>query len=154
MHFICKLHANFLKLQRICLIQFSLDCTFLGILLVVQQKQIRLGTMRLCVLSLALLGGLRIQRCRELWCRLQMQLGSDVAVAMVQAGSYSSNWTLSLGTSICCGYGPEKTKINTKIKKQIVLSYMGINANQSLQIKMIKVLKWCITLLQVASTGV
>ena len=33
--------------------------------------------------SLALLSGLRIQRCCELWCRLQMRLRSGVAVAVV-----------------------------------------------------------------------
>ena len=38
--------------------------------------------MRLWVRSLALLRGSRIQRCRELWCRLQMQLRSRVAVAL------------------------------------------------------------------------
>jgi len=31
----------------------------------------------------ALLSELRIQRCHELWCRLQMQLGSGTAVAVV-----------------------------------------------------------------------
>ena len=41
--------------------------------------------------------GLRIRRCRELWCRLQMQLGSGVAVAV--AGSYSSDLTPSLHMS-------------------------------------------------------
>ena len=35
------------------------------------------------VLSLASLSGLRIRRCRELWCRWQMWLGSGVAVAVV-----------------------------------------------------------------------
>ena len=35
------------------------------------------------VQSLALLSGLRIQHCCELWCRLKMQLGSCVAVAVV-----------------------------------------------------------------------
>ena len=30
-------------------------------------------------------------RCRELWCRLQMWIGSHVAVAVVYAGSYSFN---------------------------------------------------------------
>ena len=35
------------------------------------------------VRPLASLSGLRIWRCHELWCRSQMQLGSDVAVAMV-----------------------------------------------------------------------
>ena len=34
------------------------------------------------VRSLALLSGIRIQRCRELWHRLQTRLGSRVAVAL------------------------------------------------------------------------
>ena len=53
------------------------------------------------VRSLALLSGLRIQRCCELWCRSQMQLGSGVAVAMVLAGSCSSDLTPSWGTFKC-----------------------------------------------------
>ena len=47
-----------------------------------QRNQIRLGSMRLWVRSLASLSGLRIRRCHELWCRLQKQLGSRVAVAV------------------------------------------------------------------------
>ena len=35
------------------------------------------------VQSLALLSGLRIQRCHELWFRLQTWLGSGIAVAVV-----------------------------------------------------------------------
>ena len=38
--------------------------------------------MRLQVRSLALLSGLRIRHCRELWCGSQMQLGSRVVVAL------------------------------------------------------------------------
>ena len=41
--------------------------------------------MRLRVRSLPLLSGLTIRRCRELWCRLQMWLGSRVAVAVATA---------------------------------------------------------------------
>jgi len=41
--------------------------------------------------SIPSLSGLRIWRCHELWCRLQMQLGSRIAVAVVWAGSYSSD---------------------------------------------------------------
>ena len=48
-----------------------------------QQKRIPLGTTRLKVQSLASLSGLRMWRCRELWCRPQTQLGSGVAVAAV-----------------------------------------------------------------------
>ena len=39
--------------------------------------------------------------CRELWCRSQTWLGSYIAVAVVWAGSCSSNSTPSRGTSIC-----------------------------------------------------
>ena len=62
-----------------------------GVHIGVQQKRIQLGTMRLPFPSLASLSGLRIWRCQELWYSSQMQLGSGVAVALAQAGSYSSN---------------------------------------------------------------
>ena len=39
-----------------------------------------------------------------------MQLGSGIAVVMVEAGSYSSNSTLSLGTSMCLRCGPKKKR--------------------------------------------
>ena len=50
---------------------------------VAQQKRIQLVSMRTRDQDLVSLGGLRIQRCRELWCRLQMWLRSRVAVAVV-----------------------------------------------------------------------
>ena len=56
--------------------------------------------------------------CRELWCRLQARLASCVAVAVVWAGSCSSNSAPSLGTSICHGCGPKKTKKKKKKKKK------------------------------------
>ena len=58
--------------------------------------------MRTCTLSLASLSGWRIQHCCSL------QLGSGIALAVVQACSCSSNWTPSLGASMCHRYGPEK----------------------------------------------
>ena len=66
--------------------------------------------MRMWVQSLTLLSELRIRHCRELWYRAQMWLGSHIAVAVLQAGSCSSNWIPSLGTSICCRYSPKKQK--------------------------------------------
>ena len=39
--------------------------------------------------------------CCELWCRLQTQLGRGIAKAVGQAGSYNSDSTPSLTTSIC-----------------------------------------------------
>ena len=62
--------------------------------------QTRLVSMRMWVWSLASLSGLRIQSCCELWCRSQMQLGSLVAVAMVQASNCTSDLTPSLGISV------------------------------------------------------
>ena len=53
-----------------------------GVPVMVQLKQIRLGTMRFQVRSLALFGGLRIQRYRSLWCRSQTWLGSCIAVSV------------------------------------------------------------------------
>ena len=61
----------------------SIELTDAGVPVVAQWKQIRLGTMRLQVRSLASLTGLRIRRCRELWCTSQTRLGSGVAVAVV-----------------------------------------------------------------------
>ena len=78
---------------------------------VAQWKQIWLGTMGLRVQSLVSLSGLRIEHCHELWCRSQMRLRPCIAGAVVQADSYSSSSTLSLGTSICCG--PKKTYTHT-----------------------------------------
>ena len=57
----------------------------------VQWKRIRLGTMGLRVRALASLSGLGIRRCRELWCRSQTRLGSGDAVALMEAGGYSSD---------------------------------------------------------------
>ena len=64
--------------------------------------------MRTWVRSLASLSG--FQHFHELWCRSQTQLGSCMAVAVVQAGSCSSDSTPSLGTSVCHGCGPKKIK--------------------------------------------
>ena len=61
-------------------------------------------SVRMQVRFLASLSGLR------LWRRLQMQLRSHIGVAVVQAGSCSSNQTPSLGTSICCRCGHKMGK--------------------------------------------
>ena len=54
-----------------------------GVPIMAQRKQIWLASMRTQFRSLASLSGLRIQRCCELWCRLQTQLRSGIAVAVV-----------------------------------------------------------------------
>ena len=40
-----------------------------------------------------------------------MRLGSHVAVAVAVAGKCDSDLTPSLGTSMCCGCSPKKTKV-------------------------------------------
>ena len=67
--------------------------------------------------SLASLSGFRIRRCLELWCRSQTQLGSGIDVAVVVAGGYSFNSTLSLRNSICHECSPKKTKTKNKSSK-------------------------------------
>ena len=93
-----------------------LEISLPGVPVMAQWLTNQLGTMRLRVRSLALLSGLRIRRCRELWCSLQTQLGSSVAVALAQAGGYSSDSNPSLGTSVCQGCSPKKKKKKKKVK--------------------------------------
>ena len=80
--------------------------------------------MRLQVRSLASLSGLRIRRCRALWCRSQTWLESRVAVA---AGGNSSDSTPSLGTSMCRSSGPRKGKETHK--KIIKIVFSGLSSN-------------------------
>ena len=53
---------------------------------------------------------LRIWRSHDLWCRSQTWLRSGAAVNVAQAGSYGSNSTPSLETSICSGAAPKRQK--------------------------------------------
>ena len=69
------------------------------------------------VWSLALLSGLRIWCCYELRCSSQMWLKSGVAVAVVWAGSCSSDSNPRLGTSIRRGCGPKEKKNQSRIEK-------------------------------------
>jgi len=90
--------------------------TGMGVPVMAQWKQIWLVSMRTQVRSLASLSGLRIQCCRELWCRSQMWLGSGIAVAVAQDSDYSSNSTPSLGILICHRCGPKKTTTTKKTR--------------------------------------
>ena len=80
---------------------------------------------RMQVQSLALLRGLRIWHCHS-----HTQLGSGIAVAVVQAGSYNSHLTPSLGASICYGCGPEKKKKKKKIGDRRESLHMGKGYNE------------------------
>ena len=73
-----------------------------------QWKGIRLVSKRTQVRSLASLSGWGIWHCHELWCSLQTRLGSRIAVAVVWAGSCSSDLSLSLETSKCCRCSSKK----------------------------------------------
>ena len=67
--------------------------------------------MRSRVRSLALLSGLRIHRCHELWCRLQTQLRSRIAVAVAPIRPLAWQPPYAVGTAL------EKRQTN---KKRIV----------------------------------
>ena len=97
-------------LQTLCLIKNS----FFGSSHVAQRLRTQVVSLRMQVRSLALL---RNQRGQELCCRSQTWLGFHIAVAIPQASGCSSDWTPSLGTSLCHGCGPKKTK-KTKQTKQ------------------------------------
>ena len=74
----------------------------------------------MCVPSLASLSGSRIQCCLELWYRLQTQLGSGVALALVWAGSLEPVtliWPLAWELLYAMG-----TAIKKK-KKKVIISY-------------------------------
>ena len=100
----------------------------LGSSFVAQQKRIHLVSTHE-VQTLASLSGLGMQRCCELWCRSQTQLGSCVAVALVQASSCSSDLTPGLGTSICRGCSPKKKK--KKKKNPLILPNPGRDSSPS-----------------------
>ena len=91
-----------------------------------QQKQIQLASLRMWVQAPALLSGLRIRHCCELWCRSQTWLRScvAVAVAVAVASTCSSDSTPSLATSICLRYDPEKAKK----KKKVNMEFESISA--------------------------
>ena len=71
-----RLVINLCGLHRIWYVHKHLviNKTHLGVPVVAQQLWTQLVSMRMWVRSLALLGGLRIQHCHELWCRLHTQL--------------------------------------------------------------------------------
>ena len=92
-----------------------------GVPVVVQQKQIHLGTMRFRARSLASLSGLRIHCCRELWCRSQTWLESCIAVVVVCTGRAVAliqplAWELTYVTGMAL-------KSKKKKKKKISMSY-------------------------------
>ena len=82
-----------------------------------QRKWTWLVSMRMWVPSPALLSGLRILCRCELWWTLQTWLGSCLLVAGGQASRCSSEFTPSLGTSICLGCSPKKPKKKKKKRK-------------------------------------
>ena len=49
-----------------------------------------------------------------------MQLESHIAVAVAVASGYKSDWTPSLGTSICFGCGPKKQRNKQTNKTNLV----------------------------------
>ena len=93
----------------------------------------QLVSTRTWVWSLASLGGLRIWCCCELWARLQMWLGSGVAVASVSASGCNPDSIPSLGNSTCCGCSPKKTKNSWYIYQNVNKEYVYVGDNLSMK---------------------
>ena len=73
---------------------------------------------------------------------MQTQLRSGIAVVVVEAGGYSSDWTPSLGTLICRRCGPKKTK-DKLVEMKTTMSEMkntldGINSSLDIAEEKIK----------------
>ena len=79
----------------------------MGVLVVAKWK---LVSMSLQVQSLALLSGLRIWRCWELWCGLHTHLGSGIAVAVVWLAAVAPIWPPSWELLYAAGVIPSKKK--------------------------------------------
>ena len=79
--------------------------------------------MRMLVGSLASLSGLRIQRCHELWCRSQTQLGSRTAVAVARIRPLA--WELPNGAGVAL---KDKNKKSTNIPTKDENSAFGSGA--------------------------
>ena len=88
----------------------------IGVPIVAQQKLTQLVSMRTQVRSLASISGSGIRHCGELWCR--SQTGTDPTLLWLwwRPGSYSSDSTPSLGTSICHTCSPSKKTHNQTTK--------------------------------------
>ena len=87
-----------------------------GVPVVAHWKGIWLVFVRTQVWSLASLSGLRILHCRELRCRSQMCSDLALLCRWHRPATTVLNSSLSLGTSICWGCGPKKTKKKNKNK--------------------------------------
>ena len=72
------------------------------------------------VRSLTSLSGLTIRHCHEWWCRSQTLFGSHVAMTVAEAGSYSSDLTPSLGTSICHSAALKKKNNNNNNNNKVI----------------------------------
>ena len=66
----------------------------------------------------ALLGGFRIQHCCELWCRLQMQLESGIAVAVCRLAAVAPNRPLAWEPPYAAGAVLKSKKKKKKKKKK------------------------------------
>ena len=82
--------------------------------------------MRLWVRSLALLSGLRIRRCRELWCRLQTRLRSCVAEALARLAATALIRPLAWEPPYAAGAAQEMAKRQKKKKKPVSATWMEL----------------------------
>ena len=102
------------------------------------------------VWSLTLLGGLRIQHCRELWCSLQTWLWSGAVWIWCWWAPTALIRPPSLRTSTCCGCGPKRDKRPKKYNKRklwkirIISDYNGMKLEINKRAIFFKFTKMCI----------
>ena len=112
---------------------------------VVQRKQIKLGTMRLQVQSLALLRRLRIRHCRELWCRSQTWL-LDMALQWLCCSQEATApiWPLAWETPYASDVAlKSKTTTTTTTKKDSLVDPPAIWGSQGVAENSIALLHHC-----------
>ena len=93
-----------------------------------QRKRIRLVTVRLRVLSLASLSGLRIWECHELRCRSQTRLGSVLLWLWCRLAATAPIRPLAWEPPYASGEALEKAKRQKKTTKRVYLK-ITLNAN-------------------------
>ena len=80
--------------------------------------QTPLGSTRMQVRFLALLSGLRIWRCCELWCRFQTQLGSCIAWLWSRLAAVAPIWPLAWELPDAVGAAPKSQKREKQQQQQ------------------------------------
>jgi len=150
MHSVQSLPANSIMRKRLPLnkvpswwnttVSHNFKMLKFGVPVMAQQKRIWLVSVRMQVWFLALFNGSRIQCCHELWCRLQTQLESGIAVAVVYAAAAAAIILLwfDFFNDICLWCNPKKKKKQKTKKLKFVFWWIHLISPYLVPITIIK----------------